>query len=285
MPKFRAFLRLGQLVLAVVVAGSMLGCGTDGRSGKAQKEAPSPTSKADSVAHRLLKAHGADALASAPYLRFTFAVETPSGTRTLGRHFWDRRTGEYRVEWTATPDSQYVAIINVRTQDGELPDGNVYLNGTRLTGAPAKARRRHAYERFINDTYWLLAPVKVNDPGVNRTYLPDSSTARHDVVHLTFGEVGLTPGDEYWLYVSTETGRLDQWAFHLQSMDEQVPSQRFDWTADTTLQAPDGPVTLSRRKEAINGPKAILTTDLALPSDPPEKVFSASVPILGGRSR
>lgn len=265
------------LVLLGVVGGLVMG-------GCASPESPSPTgrtldTKADSVAHRLQEAHGARALASAPYLQFTFAVDTETGTRTLGRHFWDRITGDYRVEWTAGADSTYVALFNVRDTT-KPPRGDVYVNGKQLDGSKATAARRDAYARFINDTYWLLAPVKVFDPGVNRTYLPDSSTATHDVLHLTFGNVGLTPDDEYWLYVSTDTGRLDQWAFRLQSMDEEAPPKRFNWTADTTLQAPEGPVPISVRKAAVDGPMAILTTDLALPSSPPENVFSASEPML-----
>lgn len=258
----------------------MLGCRSDSGSSSAATDAPPLETKADSVAKRLMEAHGAEALMSAPYLRFTFAVETPAGTRTLGRHFWDRITGDYRIEWSTGADSSYVALFNVRKTTGRVPDGTVYLNGTQLEGAVAEQRRRDAYERFINDTYWLLAPFKVFDPGVNRTYVSDSSTADHDVLRLTFGDVGLTPGDTYWLYVSTETGQLDQWAFHLQGMDAQTPPQRFQWTADTTMQASAGSVTLSRRKEAATGSKAILTTDLALPANPPDNVFSAPAPML-----
>ncbi len=273
-------LRLGLLVSIAVVSGLVLGCRSDSKPDSARAMDPPLNSTADSVAHRLLDAHGADALSSAPYLRFTFAVETPAGTRILGHHFWDRITGDYRVEWTRGSDSSYVALLNIRESTAEAPEGTVYRNGTQLRGTIADTRLRDAYGRFINDTYWLLAPIKVFDPGVNRTDLPDSSTAAHDVLHLTFGDVGLTPGDEYWFFVSTETGRLDEWAFHLQGMDEETPPQRFTWTADTTLQAPDGPVTLARRKEAVDGSRAILTTDLALPSSPPENVFSAPDPML-----
>lgn len=273
-------LRPGLLVLTVIAGSLALGCQSESESTSSSADAPVLDSKADSVAHRLATAHGHDAFASAPYLRFTFAVETPSGTRPLGRHFWDRITGDYRVEWSTGPDSSYVALFNVRSETDGPPDGDVYLNGKQLEGSRARKHRRDAYGRFINDTYWLLAPFKVFDPGVNRTYRPDSSTAEHDVLHLTFGDVGLTPGDEYWLYVSTETDQLDQWAFHLQSMDEQTPPQQFRWTSDTTLQAPEGPVTFSRRKAAVNGPRALLTTDLALPSSPPENVFSAPTSML-----
>jgi hypothetical protein len=285
--------RLPSIAVLVVLGTLGIGCASDSGSsnaGSSPEAAPSPTdtltldTRADSVASRLMQAHGADAFSSAPYLRFTFAVETPKGTRVIGRHLWDRTTGDYRVEWTGGPDSSYVALVNVRSVAEGVPEGIVYLNGEKLEGDAAQTARKQAYGRFVNDTYWLLAPLKVFDSGVNRAYAADSSTAEHDVLHLTFGEVGLTPGDEYWFYVSTETGQLDRWAFHLQGMSADAPARQYRWTADTTLTAPDGPVTLATRKEAVGAEQAILTHDLALPSSPPDGAFSNPEPMLAPRT-
>jgi hypothetical protein len=237
-------------------------------------------SKADSVAVRLLEAHGANAFASAPYLRFNFAVETPEGEQVVARHLWNRSTGDYRVEWASGPDSNYVALVNVRDVEDQRPEGTVYLNGTELTGEEAQAAREQAYGRFINDTYWLLAPLKVYDSGVNRHYAADSSTAEHEVLRLTFGDVGLTPGDTYWLDVSTETGRLDRWSMHLQGMSEEATPRSYTWTDYVTLEAPEGEVTLARRHEAAERDLAILTNQLALPSSPPAGAFSTTTPML-----
>ncbi|MFB6230255.1 MAG: hypothetical protein ABEL04_03780 [Salinibacter sp.] len=273
-------------LLAVLLAGSVLttGCASEPGSQAGGTAAPTDTielnTRADSVAHRLLRAHGADAWATAPYLRFNFGVETPNGTQIVARHLWDRTTGDYRVEWSSSPDSSYVALVNVREVENERPTGTVYLNGEKLTGSAGKEARKRAYGRFVNDTYWLLAPLKTFDPGVRRTYLPDSSTTEHDVVRLTFGDVGLTPDDRYWLYISTETGRLDRWAFHLQGMPDKAPAPSFDWTNYTTLEAPGGTVRLATRKEAIGRNQAILTNQVALPDSLPEGAFSAPTPML-----
>jgi len=272
---------------AVLLAGAGLlltGCASDTGSSGVEDPARTDTltleTPADSVAARLLESHGADALASAPYLRFNFAVETTGGTQVVGRHLWDRETGDYRVEWNQGSDSSYVALVNVRNVSDGMPSGTAYLNGSQLEGDAGRRAREEAYGRFVNDTYWLLAPLKSFDAGVNRSYLPDSSTAEHDVLHLTFGDVGLTPDDEYWLYVSTDTGRLDRWAFHLQGMPDDASPQAYDWTGYTTLQAPGGAVELSTRKEAIGGNTAILTNQLALPSSAPEGAFSTPEPML-----
>jgi len=276
-------------LLATLVAGSLFwtACAPDSSSeseptAAAPTDTIAPETRADSVAYRLLQAHGADAWATAPYLRFNFGIETPNGAQTIARHLWNRTTGEYRIEWSAGPDSSYVALVNVREQRNGRLDGTVYLNGDELTGTEGESARGQAYGRFVNDTYWLLAPLKVYDPGVNRTYVADSSTADHDVIHLTFNDVGRTPGDQYWLYVSTETGQLDRWAYHLQGMPDDAPPQFYDWAQYQELQAPDGTVRLAPRKEAVGADRALLTNQLALPESPPDGAFSTPTPILDG---
>jgi hypothetical protein len=233
----------------------------------------------DTVAERLMDAHGAAAFQQAPYLRFTFAVERDGNAGAPIRHLWNRRTGDYRVEWTQN-DSLLVALINVNDVSGGTPAGTVYHEGAAVEGARGARLRAHAYRRYINDTYWLLAPLKVMDPGVNRSYVADSSDAAHHVLHLTFGDVGLTPGDEYWLYVDRDTGRLDRWAFHLESMPDEAPPSVFNWTAYEALETPGGTVHLATRHAAAGGPVAILTDDIALPASPPDGAFSDPLPML-----
>ena len=280
MPYFRSILTAILLVGGGVLVGCTSGTESEADTAVVPTDTIAPETRADSVAYRLLQAHGADAWASASYLRFNFGIETPDGRQTIARHLWDRTTGEYRIEWSTGPDSSYVALVDARTaQNGQMAE-TVYLNGTELTGSAGETAREQAYARFVNDTYWLLSPLKVFDPGVDRTYLPDSSTAEHDVLRLTFDDVGRTPGDRYWLYVSTETGRLDRWAYHLQGMSEGDPPQFYDWIQYEELQVPAGTVHLSARKEAVGADQALLTNALALPSTAPEGAFSTPEPML-----
>jgi hypothetical protein len=288
MPYFRSILTAILLVGGGVLVGCTSGSESEGDTVSESEgdtavvptDTIAPETRADSVAYRLLQAHGADAWASAPYLRFNFGIETPDGRETISRHLWDRTTGEYRMEWSTGPDSSYVALVNARKVQDDRLAGTVYLNGEELAGSADSTARKTAYARFVNDTYWVLSPLKVFDPGVNRTYLPDSSTAEHDVLRLTFDDVGPTPGDRYWLYVSTETGRLERWAYHLQGMSEDDPPQFYDWTQYEELQAPAGTVHLAVRKEATGADRALLTNNLALPSAPPDDAFSNPEPML-----
>lgn len=242
----------------------------------AQEEDAGEMSTADAVAQRLVDAHGADAWASLPYLRFDFAVEGEGQTQLVARNLWNRRTGAYRVE---LPDTLQTVIV-VQTNDSQPGSvaGTVYQNGEEVSGDTREQMLKTGYQRFINDTYWLLAPLKVFDEGVNRSYVADSSDAEHDVLHLTFGDVGLTPDDEYWLYVNKDTGLLDRWAFRLQSMPDDATPAAFDWTGYKTLSAPDGDVQLAERHEG--GRRAILTNNLSAPDAPPENAFTTPTPIL-----
>jgi hypothetical protein len=68
--------------------------------------------------------------------------------------------------------------------------------------------------RVFNDSYWLLAPFKLDDPGVRLSDMPDGA------MHLQFEDgVGQTSGDEFWLYEDVETGLLARWAFFLESFE------------------------------------------------------------------
>lgn len=246
-------------------------------TGMGMAERPSLETRADSVAMTLYDALGGpQAWAALPALRFDFAVERGGQTRTVARHLWNRQTGNYRVEWSTGEDTTYVALFNVA---GDGPsDGAVYLGGTPVEDA--EGLMEQAYQRFINDTYWLLAPVKVFDPGVRRSYAADSSGGRVDVIATSFDDVGLTPGDRYWLYVDRETGRLERWAFHLQGMDAEAPARTFEWTGYEELPTPRGPVRVATVKRSVDGASAIRTPVYPTDGLPADSMFARPQPML-----
>jgi len=233
---------------------------------------PRMETRADSIAWRMAEGAGGQAAWDAlPALRFSFGVERDGERSVVAHHLWDRQRNRYRAEWAApgTPDSVYVALFS------DWPsEGAVYLNGHPVDSVGTGTALAAAERRTINDTYWLLAPLKAFDPGVTRTYEPDSSDARHEVIRLAFDGVGLTPGDQYWLAVDRATGRLDRWTFLLQNADA---ARSFRWTGYETLDGPAGRVTLSTRKEPLAGGAAILTTDLDAPA-PADDWFTDRAP-------
>lgn len=240
-----------------------------------------PRSPADSLAHRLATASGAEAWEQLPALRFSFGFERDGAVTYAAHHLWDRQRGRYRVEWPggAPGDSVYVAIFD------HWPDSvRVYRGGAavdRIGDAPAGdiARRRS-----INDSYWLLAPLKVFDEGVRRTHAADSATTTHDVLHLTFDGVGLTPGDQYWLFVNRESGLLERWTFLLQGAET---SRSFRWNGyeelSTGAPAGNGVIRLSTRKEAEHAPQTVLTDRLHTLRQPGDDWFTDPRPRLAER--
>jgi hypothetical protein len=251
------------LLLLAATMGLITACD---RSPRSTVATPMITTGADSVAFRLTEALGGpEAWASLPYLRFDFARSAEGERTTIASHFWSRHDGRYRVEWS-NDQGDYVALFNVNTREGE-----VFLNGEPVEAEQHEALLNRAYGRYINDTYWMLAPSKVFDEGVTRTLMPDSSDGTNDVIRLSFQEVGLTPGDQYWLYVDRETGKLQKWAFILQNNQTGVPSY-FDWVDYQELKAPRGTVRISTRKQSPGGP-AVLTDRLEAPRNVPEGMF------------
>jgi hypothetical protein len=158
------------------------------------------------------------------YVQFTFASER-NGKLNPGRtHLWDKFTGNYRLESENAEGKKSVILFNVNTKKGKA-----FEDGVQLPDTTASVLVNRAYGAFINDTYWLLVPVKLEDPGVNTKLEPSEMVNNQNcwVLNLNFNKVGLTPGDQYWLYISEQTGEVLQWKFLLQN---QKNTSVFEWT-------------------------------------------------------
>lgn len=258
----------------VLVAAALLlfvACGEANRDPSPDAEAvveyPDLVSKADSIAFKLVDAHGGfDAWPAVRYLRFDFGFETPDTAGIRARHLWDRQTGDYRVEWFVGPDTTFAALFNVNSRDGV-----VFVNG-KPASAAREALLETAYSRFVNDTYWLLAPLKVFDGGVQRSIDADSSVADQDVLALSFDGVGLTPGDRYWLWPDS-SGVLAKWSYILQGWAGR-PASTFEWVDYRSFETPGGVVRLAERKERVGGSTAITTANISMPESVPRHVLA-----------
>lgn len=178
------------------------------------------------IAHRMMDAMGGrEAFESVRLLRFDFEVERDGERLALYRHWWDRQTGDYRIEGTERDGSPFRVLFDLTT--GPTPSGVAWRGGERLEGDEASELLERAYQRHVNDGYWLLMPWKWLDPGVRLTYEGERTLAHDgdggqtfDVVALEFADdVGLTPNDRYWGYVSQRTGLMERWEYLLQDED------------------------------------------------------------------
>ena len=254
-----------------------IGCGEQGTSSThpSNLHAIAMETRADTVAMQVLDAYGGQRAWSAlRYLRFDFAAGRDTARQVLAHHLWDRMTGDYRVEMPRGGDSTFVVLFNVNTGEG-----HAYLSGQEVPADTGADLLEQAQHRFINDTYWLLMPVKLFDPGVNRTRVADSSMADHDMLHLAFHDVGMTPGDRYWITVDRENGRIVQWRYHLQSDDPDRVRDPFSWVAHKTLDTPHGTIVVSEQKRRPDG-FVLFTDQVAVPETVPDDAFTEPQPML-----
>lgn len=151
-------------------------------------------------------------------LRFTFVVEVDGVEQVRRTHDWRPREG------------------TVTVTDG---DSSVHLEQLHpyIASEAPQQDAIVAYKAFINDSYWLLAPCKVLDDGVNRS-IEDGRLV------LTFEEVGLTPGDRYLLRVD-ENAHISAWEYTLEG------GKVGAWTWDAPSR--HGPLMLSTRRESAEG--------------------------------
>lgn len=175
------------------------------------QQAGSPS--ADDVARRAIDMLAGPAWEKARYLAFTFNVEREGKIVASFPQRYDRWTGDYRVTGKDQKGDAFDIVVNLNTRQGKA-----WLNGQEV--AESKELLERGYRRFVNDVFWLLMGFKSFDPGVNREYAGEKTDAAgrmYDVVKFTFDNVGLTPGDTYWMWVNRDTGLVDEWHMKLQS--------------------------------------------------------------------
>ena len=128
--------------------------------------------EAEQLANEMLAALNKPAFDSLEFISFTFRGEHS--------YQWDRKKKQVVVSWS---DSEVFLDLNKSIKDFTLLEYK-------------------AYQFFINDTFWLIAPFKVRDEGVIRSTV-DTNMGRGLMVTYTSG--GITPGDSY-LWIVDEKG-------------------------------------------------------------------------------
>lgn len=168
--------------------------------------------RATALAESLLVALGGrDSWERTRYLRWNF--------RERRLHHWDRRTGDVRIE-----SGTRLVLMNLRTRSGRAWDG-----GTEITEAAALTEALETgYAWWVNDSYWLVMPYKLLDPGVVLRWggpapLEDGRPAER--IEVSFHEgTGLTPQNKYDVWIGEESGLVEQWAYYANADD---PEPRF----------------------------------------------------------
>lgn len=152
--------------------------------------------KSTPVVEALMKASGGEHWAEVKRVEFTFFVDQKiegkkDVSEMIAKHNWDLAAGTDTVTW------------NGKTVTVKLANPN------------ESADTRAAYQRWANDTLWLIAPLKLRDGGVTVTYLreEEEDEKKYAVLRVTFPGGGLTPGDQFDFYVDPDTHLLHQWVY------------------------------------------------------------------------
>lgn len=144
-------------------------------------------------------------------LRWSFGSEVADTVRGTRRHAWDKHTGWHRVEGMRR-GVPFVLIHNLHTGEGRA-----WMDGQAIAGDSLAKLLADAKAMWTNDTYWMLMPYKLRDPGVNLAMAPDTTLngRRYRRIALSFDKVGLTPGDRYWVWIN-DANRVERWEMLLE---------------------------------------------------------------------
>ncbi|MGH7451083.1 MAG: hypothetical protein ACRENG_07050, partial [bacterium] len=164
-------------------------------------------------------------------------------------------------------------IFNLDTKNGA-----VFKNGQSLEGEEKIQWLGRAYARYINDTYWLLMPYKLKDPGVVLKYdgEQEMSGFKYDVVSLGFTDsVGLTPWNMYRVFVDEATRLVQRWEYFEREGAAPSPAWWESWRVYNGIK-------LAEERVFENSNRKILFKNIVVSREVDEKIFEVATPALAG---
>jgi hypothetical protein len=227
-----------------------------------------PDPVADALAHRAIEVLAGPAWEKARYFSFTFKIERTGQSGVAFNEQWDRLTGDYRVSGKDQNGAAFIVVENVKTKAGRA-----WQNGTEVK-EPAALQNllTIGYRRFINDSYWLLMPLKMFEPGVHRTSMGERTDAcgrTWDVVRVIFDQGVGMPTDVYWAWINRDSGLIEEWDMKLQGTPaDERPVEIFFHDYRRVAG-----VLISTRREVKGKNQTVLIDDLKISADVPKGAF------------
>ena len=209
------------------------------------------------------------------------------------RHTWDIRKSLFRVQGKADDGGERDVIFNPTTRLGEgwvqvfiNPPADMkaqypspIVKWFHPPGPPQAAYIKFGYERYLNDTYWLLFPLKLRDPRIELTYEGEEALDgdTHDVVKVVLPtELELTTGRTYWIYLNRKTHLIDKWLYPSlvtapQKGARRDPAHAKSWVWQDWKEF--GPFKLSTQRVDPATNDAVIYKDIEILKTIPEKAF------------
>ncbi len=132
---------------------------------------------ADELALKMLNSLNYNAFNNAEKLEWSF--------RGVNHYSWEPQKNIVTVTWD---DNQ--VELNTKTP----ASSTVFKDGNQVKGQAATDAIEYAQSNFNNDSFWLVAPFKVMDPGTVREVVTDNG---RDKLLVRYTSGGTTPGDVY----------------------------------------------------------------------------------------
>lgn len=137
---------------------------------------------ADALAHKILKAIKHEAYKKTRYIEWSFG-----GRRS---YKWDKELHIVDVSWN---DAKVLLHPN------EMTKSTAFLKGEKIDNNANLVKR--AWDLFNNDSFWLVAPHKLFEPGIYRNI---EMIDGQEALRVKYTTGGTTPGDSYvWILDST----------------------------------------------------------------------------------
>jgi len=138
-----------------------------------------PGKEADAIALKMLKRINIEAYKDTRYIEWSFID---------GKHQykWDKENGIVRVSW-----DEHTALLNLNNLDKSTVE-SVNLD---LSDSKKEELVQTALAYFNNDSFWVVAPFKIFDEGVERQIVEKDDGSKGLLV--TYNSGGSTPGDSY----------------------------------------------------------------------------------------
>ncbi len=252
-----------------------IGCSSNAKETGAASTAPpiqlafdaaQSDSAAVSLADRVLAAVGGkENFEAVRYLSFRFVIKSDTGTIADWRHDWDRVQHRYRLAGTLASGEQALVFLNLNTQDG-----HAFLNGNPAPEDDLQNLLAMAYSRFTSDTYWLLLPFKLKDPGARLQYrgMRQIGANNFAMIHLSFiDEVGLTPENEFNIFIDPAAHEIRRWEYFANAQAQPLVALWEDWQSFGALR-----FAATRRLEESG--RAISFEEIVVAPEVDEQIFA-----------
>lgn len=171
--------------------------------------------EADALAYKMLDALDYEAYKKTKYIEWTF--------KNRHHYKWDKANNICSVHW-----KEYKVDLHLKF----IERSKAYIHSFTVIGEKKEALLNTALEYFNNDSFWLVAPYKVFDPGVERRIVKTEDNKEALLVTYTSG--GTTPGDSY-LWEFDQNGKPESFKMWTSLIPlDGLEASWSDWTTTTS---------------------------------------------------